>query len=149
MNKQCLARPRLILSLFTLSTVMSSQALAFGSDEHREISNLALKVAVDFVCLGQDNNNGRAGRNCEKIRRVQALFDEENRSYGHINELVDYMTHPEQIFERFDQSIPREEDGVPRTSENLNQHVFSLWEARNGPGFTNRALSFALSLIHI
>lgn len=105
------------------SVLVTSQALGFGSDEHREISDLALQIAVDYSCSVTPVPAGCTQAQVDKTELLLPTY-----SYGSINELVDYMSHPEQIFERF-QSLPESNtaiNNIPLNHTHLNAYVFSL-----------------------
>jgi hypothetical protein len=74
--------------------ILSPLAIGFGGDEHREISDLALSVAIDYHC-------SQAGKSqTEKCRKLRMAVDEltadstedikEIMTYGKINEVVDF-----------------------------------------------------------
>ena len=96
--------------------ILSPLAIGFGGDEHREVSDLALSVAIDYHC-------SQAGKSqTEKCRKLRMAVDEltadstedikEIMTYGKINEVVDFMHYPRQIFGTGDKP--------------LNDHVLEL-----------------------
>ena len=122
------------LKFITIATglfSLSPSIFAFGSDEHRQMSNLALGIAIDFTCKNASIEPANIPLNCSKIMAEEnSLLDENNRhSYGKINELVDHTQYPEQVFERFRSVDNYPLDDIPRDHTHLSSHVLSLRES--------------------
>jgi len=97
--------------------VLSQSVMAFEGDEHRQISDLALAIAIDYHCPPTGMSQPKK---CKKIREtVEALSADKNDAltYGKINEVVDFMHYPAQVF---DAKL------YPLSKESLNQHVKQL-----------------------
>jgi len=131
-------------------TIVSTSVPAFLGEEHSQISDLAFNIAVEYNC----SEKADITKKCKQLREVSESLgfqgreenkeskspmdsgDPENKkkfTYGMINELVDYMHYPEQIFEHFNFKDPipfppRKVAERPERPEHLNQHVLSLRE---------------------
>ena len=97
--------------------MLSPLVMGFESNEHREISDLALSVAIDYRCrrdvVPQKDKCG------DIIDAAEALTAKEKglMSYGEINEVVDFMHYPGQVFDVNVYALSK---------ESLNQHVKKL-----------------------
>ncbi len=83
-----------IAFLFALSPL----ATGFEGDEHQELSDLSLSIAVDLRCPLATTTNIEK---CKKVREAEAAlsnYGTNGLTYGKINQVVDYMHYPEMVF---------------------------------------------------
>lgn len=102
-----------IAFLFALSPL----ATGFEGEEHRELSDLSLSIAVDLRC---PLSNPPDVEKCSKVRDAETALTKDGKkdlSYGKINQVVDYMHYPEMVFVT---------EPYWRTKEELNDHVSEL-----------------------
>lgn len=102
--------------------MLSPSALAFSGDEHREISNLALTIAIDFRC--PDDAQSPIAR-CDDIRGVAkelAGGNEKLLSYGEITEVVDFLHYPQQVLDA---------NLYPLSKKSLNQHAKEVLDKKD------------------
>ena len=126
--------------VLSITLICSSNLYALEGYEHRKISNLALNIAIKYHCPANSNDK-LPNPNCKEIKRVadklilnsgeheKRDFDNDGEvSYGKINELVDYMHYPEQIFENFNKNTNYQTNNVATDPKHLNAHVLNLTE---------------------
>jgi hypothetical protein len=128
-NKQLYIFSRVLISSLGLMFV-STSVPAFEGDEHNDISNLAFKIALDYNCPEEATTKSTNNRNCQAVRAASASLTnkQEEFSYGRINELVDYMHYPEQIFEHYNYDIEYPSSNIAESPKHLNEHALSIRE---------------------
>ena len=105
--------------LTRVSFLLAVSPLVFGFEghEHRELSELALSIAVDLRCPASDPpDTGKCGEVRKAWKKLTAAADDD-LSYGKINQVVDYMHYPEMVFVT---------GPYWRTEKMLNEHVSEL-----------------------
>ena len=130
-NKQLYIISRVLFCSIGLLSIPAS-ILAFEGDEHRDISNLAFQIAIDYNCPEEAITNSIIINKCQHVRAASSSLANKKAefSYGIINELVDYMHYPEQIFEHFNYDISYPSSNMAEGPEHLNRHVLSIRENR-------------------
>jgi len=116
---------------FSLSlALLSTSVLAFEGREHNDISMLAIYIAVDYNCPIAVGSQKNISTECEHIRKTvnHLLKTNPDLTYGRINELVDFMHYPEQIFEHYNYNNAYPPHGIAEKPDDLNKHVISLRE---------------------